>query len=517
LKTPKNTFFWKTALTVSTVVTLLVVVLAWVIHSSNNKPPPRSTETARLEVPLAPRPLGELLTIRTAAWQAIKDNYINFSQLSNWDSRKSPPAPLTSEAQLHKELQGLLAPLNDKYSVAMSNRGMRTDVASQSGRAADIGIKVDDNNTVTDVPANSPAAKAGIKAGDIIILAGDMFLFMPLPADMVYELLRGPYNSTVVIAVRHKDGTGLYVGLERTFTTYDRATRSGSQDGVYSLRVDNMRNPQLVPEITKILTDFNRENAKVMILDLRAVNGGSGETAAQVAALFLSDGPICHVRKRSKGKESEASYVVRNRKIVLVGGPQDVVLDGQAGLFSQKVLILVDEKTSGAGEIIASALQESGRARVYGMVTAGKSSGQTYIDIGYGYVLRLTTSIYTTAKRNPIGVKPDVVVEVVEEADRNFVYDKALEEAESFLKAQAADTLSLTLTALVDSLGLSTTTTGPAAPTTSITATSVGPSTNTTPTAPSAPTTSVGPSINTTSTAPSAPTTSVGPSTVTSP
>jgi C-terminal processing protease CtpA/Prc len=260
-----------------------------------------------------------------------------------------------------------------------------------------------------------------------------------------------------------------------------------------------MRNPQLLPEMTKALTEFNKVKAAVMILDLRGAIGGSGETAAQVAALFLSQGEVCHVRKRSKGQESKATYVVRDHKLLLVAadGSKDIVLDGQTGLFNKKVLILVDKNTSGAAEIIASALQENGRAKVYGMATAGKNTGQTYINLGHGYVLRLSTTAYTTAKQQPMGVKPNVVVE---EADGGSLYDKALQEAQAINKQQATDTKSVGPTADPRVAG----------PTASVTSTAASTATTSvTSTANTTPTTSVTSTVPTTSAAPAVPTTSV--------
>ena len=310
------------------------------------------------------------------------------------------------DSAIHGVLQSL-----DPYSGYMSPETFQETQTETSGKFGGLGIEVSMEAGVVKVITpidDTPAAKAGVKAGDYIVrINGEQVQGKTLMEAV--NLMRGPVGTPIEITVRRK---GLKKAKIFQITREIIEIKSvvskliDKEIGYLRLRAFNENSGnQLKKEISKL-----EKNKKLVgyILDLRNNPGGLLSQAIKISDYFLDDGEIVSTRGR-KNNENRKFFAHRGDKI-----------------NGKPLIVLINNGSASAAEIVAGALQDQKRAILLGETTYGKGSVQSIIPLKNKGAIRLTISKYylpSGKSISEIGVTPDIKVE--EEEDEEFVINTA--------------------------------------------------------------------------------------------
>jgi carboxyl-terminal processing protease len=262
------------------------------------------------------------------------------------------------------------------------------------GVGIQIGVK--DNRLAVIAPIEgTPAYRAGIKAGDFIIKVNDDSTKDLTLMDAVQKM-RGPKGSKVNLTIQ-RDGTAdpLVFTLVRD-TIKIESVKSKVIDNLGYVRLTQFQEAT-GRDLSKAIKQFKEQKVQGTILDLRNNPGGLLTAAVDVSEQFLPSGKLVVYTKSREGKKDEWFAKSKDQ------------------LEDLPVIILVNEGSASASEIVAGALQDWGRAVVVGTTSFGKGSVQTILALGDGSGLRLTTAKYYTPKGRSIqstGITPDIVVKL---------------------------------------------------------------------------------------------------------
>ena len=389
---------------------VLVIPLALFAIAALAAPVPSKAPAAATAIPKLPwdevRQLADVM-------QLVKEQYV---------------VPVGDATLLRGAIKGMLGNL-DPHSDFLDKSEYSDMEDFTSGRYNGIGIDVgldDDGNIIVVAPIDgSPAAKAGIQAGDVI-LAVDGNSTEGLTLDQASELLRGKLGSKVTLELQGQDQDRPYtVKLVRQEVKVASAHGTLLQKGYGYLRIADFGDdtPGAVASSMKELARKNGGPLLGLVMDLRNNPGGLLDSAVTVADDFLDNGLIV----TAKGRASDAN-------LTRSATPGDM-LDGAP------LVVLVDAGTASAAEIVAGALKDNHRALVVGEQTFGKGSVQTVIPLPQGDAIKLTTALYYTPSGRSIqaeGIEPDVEVDALQLADQP-AGDRTGPEKESSLHSHLAN------------------------------------------------------------------------------
>lgn len=246
---------------------------------------------------------------------------------------------------------------------------------------------------------DSPAKKAGVRAGDVIVKIDGEFAKNLSLVDAVKKL-RGPKGSYVVITIS-REGVKRLIDLKvrREIITVDSVKSIYLDEGFGYVRLTQFME-KTTEDLKKALEDFhkkyNHKKLKGLILDLRNNPGGLLEQAVSVADLFLDEGVIVYTDGR-----------MENQKQKFYATKKDTEPE-------YPIVVLINGGSASASEIVAAALKDHGRALILGTKSFGKGSVQTITPLSNGGAVTLTTALYYTKSGNSIqakGVEPDIVIE----------------------------------------------------------------------------------------------------------
>jgi carboxyl-terminal processing protease len=315
-------------------------------------------------------------------------------------------------------INGLLQSL-DPYSAYMSPESLENMQTETSGEFGGLGIEVGMESGVVKVISpidNTPAEKAGIKAGDFIVKINDIQVQGKSLMEAV-ELMRGPVGSGIEITVRRRgQKKALIFNIIREVIEIQSVKSELIDNNIGYIRLTsfNENSSQQIKEKIKIL-DKNK-NLKGYILDLRNNPGGLLSQAIKISDFFLENGEIVST------KSSRAS---ENRKWLAKKGD----------LINGKILIiLINYGSASASEIVAGALKDHKRAIILGENSYGKGSVQSIIPLKNKGAIRLTISKYylpSGKSISEVGVTPDI--EIIEESD-NFKINTETDNQLNFAK-----------------------------------------------------------------------------------
>lgn len=313
---------------------------------------------------------------------------------------------IDEDAVIEGAEKGLVAGLGDPYSAYMTKEEYDSWKASATGEYSGVGVTFSEDNdgnfVVVEVSADSPAEKAGIKAGDYIIeVDGKTYDDMELMANSI----RGEEGSSVTVKYLRGDEE-----KEVTMTREEIVQKSVE----YEMLDNNIGYIKLTSFISSSYDDFKaaledleKDGAEGIVLDIRDNGGGLVDTCIDIADEFLDEGVVTYVEDKN-GERTEYK--------------------SEDGKTSLKTVVLTNENSASCSEILAAALQDNGYD-IVGQKTFGKGVIQSTMELKDGSALKLTIMQYFSPDGDEIqdkGVTPDHEVEDNEETSGDEQLDEAL-------------------------------------------------------------------------------------------
>ena len=306
--------------------------------------------------------------------------------------------PVDRDRLLNGAIKGMVAEL-DPHSAYLPARDFAVLQDDTRGEFAGIGVEVDFRNdrvTVISAIEGSPAQRAGMLPGDLIVSIDGLSVSGKTASDLV-KAMRGPAGTVVRVAVRRPGKEELLrFSLSRQVIEVSSVLGADLAGQIAYLRIKQFQS-KTDAELLQAIGDVRRQVGQIngVLLDLRNNPGGLVAAASAVADEFLRGGTVYSTRHRGK--------VV------------DEVHAGSSGALQDcPMVVLVNEFSASASELLAGALQDHKRATIIGVRTFGKGSVQSIIDLPGGGGLRLTTMRYYTPGGRAIqveGIVPDLAVE----------------------------------------------------------------------------------------------------------
>jgi carboxyl-terminal processing protease len=306
---------------------------------------------------------------------------------------------LDDHALLQAATRGMVASL-DPYSAYLDRDEFDEIKISSSGEYSGVGIEVamEDEQVVVVAPIEgSPAAQAGIRSGDVIVMIDGIPVNTSTLADTI-ERMRGREGTTVRIGIE-RDGQPepLQFTVKRQRVELHSVRSELSEPGYGYVRISQFSDSTGQELISALGTLRHRNGGplKGLVLDLRDNPGGVLEAAVAVADAFIDKGVIVTAKGRTNDSKFEMDATPGDE---LGGAP---------------LVVLVNGGSASAAEIVAGALQDNHRATLMGRTTFGKGSVQTIMPLTENTALKLTTSLYFTpsgASINHKGIAPDIEI-----------------------------------------------------------------------------------------------------------
>ena len=305
--------------------------------------------------------------------------------------------PLDDAVLLESAIRGMVADL-DAHSQYLDAEEYRDIRISTTGSYTGIGVEVgevDGTIRVITPIAESPAARSGIRSGDQII-AVDGFPVENGKLSETMRRLRGRPGSRVSVTVL-RDGEAILHDMRREIVRVASVHHQLLSPAVGYVRL-NQFSETTARELSRAIDSMSDENRGMLdglILDLRNNPGGVLDAAVDVSDLFLDAGVIV----TADGRSSDARFARSAHRGDLLDGAQ--------------LIVLVNNGSASASEIVAGALQDQGRALIVGTETFGKGLVQTVMPLSKGRAIKLTTSRYYTpsgASIHETGIMPDIYV-----------------------------------------------------------------------------------------------------------
>ncbi len=350
-----------------------------------------------------PKELEKLFEPFWEAWQVVHERFVN--------------QPVDEEAMMRGAISGMLDALGDPHTSYMDPDQYSQLNSTLQGEYEGIGAEVDTSTkplTIVSPFPGSPAEKAGLKPGDAV-LAIDGKDVSSLDGNLVIRQIKGPAGSKVNLTIA-RPGQAETFDVEVTRAQINLPNQESRMlEGnvayirLYTFSTDTAR------DLRTALRTLLKQNPKGLILDLRYNGGGFLNSSIDVASEFIKSGVIV-TEEYGDGSQEK--------------------LNAQGGGLATEIplVVLVNEGTASASEIVAGAIQDYGRGQLVGVTTFGKGSVQLPVELKNNEgVIRVTIARWLTPNGrqiNDVGLEPDVVVELTQadvDANRDPQLDKAVE------------------------------------------------------------------------------------------
>lgn len=298
-------------------------------------------------------------------------------------------------------IKGLTESLNDPYTVFMNKEEYDEFNTSTEGAYVGVGLQVGVKNekiVVISVFDNSPAEKAGIIPGDVIIKVNDTSV-TGKDLEKAVSMMRGTEGESVGITVSREGKGNIGVTVTRAKITIDTVKYEMLQNNIGYIQISSF-DLKTDEDFAKAAEELKAKGMKGLILDLRDNPGGLLDTCVNISSQFIDKGKVI-VTQRYKDGSSDTSKSVKGQ--LLKGIP---------------LVVLTNDYSASASEILAGVIRDYNIGTLVGSKTFGKGVVQTILKAGEGTALKVTISKYYTPSGeniDKIGIKPDIEVEYPQE------------------------------------------------------------------------------------------------------
>lgn len=355
--------------------------------------------------------LTEEQRLVTEAWRLVDRAYVDetFNHQNWWLVRqKALKQPLNDREQAYGAIQQMLASLDDPFTRLLKPNQYRSLQTNTSGELSGVGLQIASDSGTGELKViapivGSPADQAGVRPADIILKI-DGVMTTGLSLDEAAERMRGPIGTQVKLTLRREGQVLSDLDIVRDRITLnpvyaDIRTLPSQTMGTPKKTVGYIRlsqfNANAAAEVASTIRKFEAQGAEAYILDLRSNPGGLLQSGIEIARFWLDQGTIVYTVNRN-------------------GVMGSFEATGQA-LTRDPLVVLVNQGTASASEILAGALKDNGRATIVGERTFGKGLIQSLFDLSDGSGLAVTVAKYETPAHidiNQQGIQPDVAVTI---------------------------------------------------------------------------------------------------------
>lgn len=309
---------------------------------------------------------------------------------------------VSKEELLDAAISGMYNQLGDAYTTYLNKDETDTLESQLQGKYTGIGVEIvtyynetDQITLINDVFKDSPADKAGMKPGDILKKIDDVEMNDKDSSFVADYIKNGDKESFIIIVER--DGQELTLNLERELVYID-SVNSKVDNNVGYIQIETFSNTT-VEQVKKALDGFDK-NVKSLIIDLRNNTGGILDSAYDTSDLFI--------------EKDKNIYCLKNRD------EEIVEFKAKEGIYRKfdKIIVLINENSASASEILTLALKESAGAKVIGKKSYGKGTVQETSILSSGAMVKYTTSYWLSPNGNTInqvGIEPDIEIDGEEE------------------------------------------------------------------------------------------------------
>ena len=328
------------------------------------------------------------------AWKLVYENYYE-KDYNGVDWRKLEhkyDSKIQTVDDAHKYIKVMLKTLNDPYTRFLDPRAYKDESDAIDAKIVGIGINLMQKNhrlMITRTIDDGPAEEAGVRAGDEII-GIDGSNAVGITPEQAAERIRGQAGSPVALKLRRKTGEEKNVNIVRREIVIKAVKAEMLKNNIGKIKLSTFISNDAAREFRHALRKFQRADG--LVIDLRDNPGGLLSNALEIADMLLEHGAIVSTISRN-GKHTD----------IASGVP----------ITHQPLVVLVDQESASASEILASALRDNKRAKLVGTKTYGKGLVQEINRLPGGAAIHITVSRYLTpsgADINKVGVHPDIMV-----------------------------------------------------------------------------------------------------------
>lgn len=344
-----------------------------------------------------PLPLRELQQFANV-YSAIKSSYVE---------------PLEDSALINEAIKGLFSDL-DPHSNYLDADAFKDMESMTQGGFGGLGIEIGHENgfpTVISPIEDTPASKAGILAGDIIVsIDGKSTKDMPL--NDAVKMMRGEPNTAIKLSIQRGEQKPFDISIVRDHIKVKSIRGKRLDNDILYVRIAQFQERTAADLITQLKTLSNNQRPRGLVLDVRNDPGGLLDSAIGVSSAFLESGQLV-VSTKGRIPSSNREYYVKPLAQVLPANDR-AVAQQLSWLKDIPIVVLINAGSASASEIVAGALQDHGRATVIGNRSFGKGSVQSVLPLGSDSGIKLTTALYYTPSGKSIqvtGVEPDIYVD----------------------------------------------------------------------------------------------------------
>ena len=352
-----------------------------------------------------PLPLEEMQQL-AAVFNMVKSDYVE---------------PVDEKKLITDAISGMVASL-DPHSQYFDKKSFKEFREGTSGRFVGVGIEITQEDGLIKVVSpieGSPAFRAGLKTNDLITRVDDTAV-KGLTLNEAVKRMRGEPNTKVTLTIFRKDENRTFpVTITREEIRTQSVRGKVMEPGYAWIRLSQFQERTVEDFVRKVEEVYKQEpNLKGLVLDLRNDPGGLLDAAVAISAAFLPDN-VSVVSTNGQLAESKFTYKASPEFYQRRGSP-DPLKRLPAALKTIPLVVLVNEGSASASEIVAGAIQDYKRGTIMGNQTFGKGSVQTVRPLGPDTGLKITTARYYTPNGRSIqakGIVPDVMVDETEEGN----------------------------------------------------------------------------------------------------